>query len=99
VSTLYQPTPILQFQRLFVRLSPLKHQREGLVGAVLVTNTVSANADCDNGAALRGTRKSRRGDGDADRRLAAYSGVREEAKVGRSGLLLFVPLRYGILIA
>jgi len=31
---------------------------------------VSANADCDNGAALRGTRKSRRGDGDADRRLA-----------------------------
>ena len=38
MSTLFQPSPILQFQRLFVRLSTLKHEREGLAGAVLATD-------------------------------------------------------------
>jgi hypothetical protein len=66
VSTLYQPSPILQFQRLFVRLSTLKHEREGLAGAVLATDTVSANADCDNGTMLRSTRGSQLRDGSLD---------------------------------
>jgi hypothetical protein len=52
------PPPAL---RTSVRLSTLKHGREKLAGAVHATDSVSADADCDNGAVVRGTRGSRRG--------------------------------------
>ena len=91
---LFQPSPILQVQHLCLHLSTLKHEREWLADAVLATDTVSVDANRDNGASLRGTRKSRRGDGDADRRLAAYSGAREEAKAGRSRHRLLLALRH-----
>src|SRR5918995_777320 len=42
-------------------------------GNVVATDPASVDADCDNGAALRGTRGSRRGDGDADRWLGAVA--------------------------
>ena len=34
-------------------------------GTVVATDTASADADCDNGAAFRGTRRRRRGEGTA----------------------------------
>jgi hypothetical protein len=43
------------------------------VPVLLATAFDSVNADCGNGAALRCTRESRRGDGDAYRRLAAVA--------------------------
>ena len=51
---LFQPSPILQFQRLCLHLSTLKHRREWLADTVLATDSVSVDADCDNGAAFRG---------------------------------------------
>ena len=37
--------------RTSVRLSTLKHRREWLAGAVVATDSLSVNADQDNGAA------------------------------------------------
>jgi hypothetical protein len=60
VPALFQPSPILQVQHLCLHLSTLKHEREWLADAVLATDTMSVDANRDNGASLRGTRKSRR---------------------------------------
>jgi hypothetical protein len=79
VSTLYQPSPILQFQRLFVRLSTLKHRREWLADTVLATATVSANADCDNGAILHSSARFRRRDEPKTRRVDTAQGSRRLA--------------------
>ena len=60
---------------------------------LLATAFDSVNADCDNGATLRGTRGSRRGDGDADRWLGATSARRRKrSRKWPERLLLLYPL-------
>ncbi len=67
--TLFQPSPILQVQRLCLHLSTLKHRREWLAGAVVATVSTSVNADCDNGTALQ---------------RQAYAGLNNSRKKGPS---------------
>jgi hypothetical protein len=43
------------------------------LAVVVATDSISVDADDDNGAALHSTSRSRRGDGDADSRLGATS--------------------------
>jgi len=46
------------------------HRVEASAYAVVATDSASVDADCDNGAAVHGTPRRGRQDGDADRRLA-----------------------------
>ena len=50
--TLFQPPPILQFQRLPMRLPTPLCAEEGPAGAVVATVCTSVDADCDNGMAI-----------------------------------------------
>jgi hypothetical protein len=59
VPALFQPSPILQVQRLSWRLSKPKHAGEGhRLPLSLATAFASVDADCVNGAAIRGTPRS-----------------------------------------
>jgi hypothetical protein len=52
VPALFQPSPILQVQRLYLHLSTLKYRREWLAGSVVATDLVSTDADYVNGTAV-----------------------------------------------
>jgi hypothetical protein len=53
-------------------------ERETTIAAVVATDTASAYADCDNGAALQCTRGSRRGCARAARRAVGARGLWEQ---------------------
>jgi hypothetical protein len=71
------PPPTL---RTSVRLSTLKHGREKLAGAVHATDSVSADADCDDGAVVRSTRGSRRGCERATRHVTQLASEKVKAE-------------------
>src|SRR5215216_617595 len=85
------PPPAL---RMSVRLSTLKHGREKLAGALHASDSVSADADCDNGAVVGGTRGSRKGCARATRHVTLLASKKVKAdKKGRvaSGDRIYIP--------